>query len=319
MPLRLAFMGTPDFAVPVLEALVAGGHELAAIYTQPPRPTGRGHRTQPSPVQARAEALGIPAYHPTSLKPAEIQEAFAALRLDAAVVAAYGLILPRPILAAPRLGCLNVHASLLPRWRGAAPIQRALMAGDAETGVTIMAMEAGLDTGPMLLKGVVPIEADTTAAGLTETLAALGARLIVEALEGVAAGTLKAETQPAEGVTYAAKLEREEGRIDWREPAAFIERRVRALNPWPGTSFSVGEERIKLLAARVEPLDAAMGSSEADPAFAAPAPGTVIDSDFGIACGQGVLRPLLLQRPGRGPVERRAFLNGLTIRKGNQL
>lgn len=302
--LRLAFMGTPDFAVPVLDALIEAGHCVAAVYSQPPRPTGRGHHTQPSPVQTRAVALGIPVHHPTSLKPAEEQRAFAALDLDAAVVAAYGLILPKPILAAPRLGCLNVHASLLPRWRGAAPIQRALLAGDGETGVTIMQMEAGLDTGPMLLTGTVPIGPKTTASSLHDQLAALGAKLIVEALEGVAAGTVSATPQPEAGVTYAAKLDRDEARLDWREDAGFLERKVRALTPWPGVWFMLGTERIKVLAASVE-----AGGITASP-------GTVIDGDLGIACAHGVFRPTVLQRPGRGPVERRAFLNGTPIPSG---
>jgi len=295
-------MGTPDFAVPVLDALVAAGHEIAAVYSQPPRPTGRGHKTQPSPVQARAEALGIAVRHPVSLKPEEEKAAFAALDLDAAVVFAYGLILPRAILDAPRLGCLNVHGSLLPRWRGAAPIQRALLAGDAETGITIMQMDAGLDTGAMLLKGIVPIGPSATAQSLFNALTALGARLILPALDGVAAGTLKPEPQPEAGVTYAAKLTREEGVLDFRQDIATLDRKIRALNPWPGVWFEYQGERIKLLAASVEDGHGT--------------PGTVIDDDLGIACGTGVLRPTLLQRPGRGPVERRAFLNGTKIDPG---
>ena len=305
--LRLAFMGTPDFAVPCLDALVEAGHDVVAVYSQPPRPTGRGHRTQPSPVQARAEALGIEARHPLTLKSADEQAAFAALDLDAAVVAAYGLILPKPILAAPRLGCINVHASLLPRWRGAAPIQRALLAGDAETGVTIMQMEAGLDTGPMLLAEAVPIGPDTTAPALQAELAALGAGLIVAALDGVAAGTLQPRPQPEAGVTYAAKLSRADSVLDWQLPAAALERQIRALTPWPGVSIELGGEKIKLLAAEAE-------ATRAD----AP-PGTVIDADLGIACGTGVLRPRLLQRPGRAPVDRRAFLNGTRVAPGTVL
>jgi len=300
--LRLAFMGTPDFAVPILEALVAAGHEIAAVYSQPPRPTGRGHKTQPSPVQARAEALGLPVRHPISLKPDEEKAAFAALRLDAAVVAAYGLILPRAILEAPRLGCLNVHGSLLPRWRGAAPIQRALLAGDAETGITVMQMDVGLDTGAMLLKGTVPIGPDATAQSLHDTLATMGADLIVQALGAVAKGTLAAEPQPEAGVTYAAKLTRDEGALDFREDAALLDRKIRALNPWPGVWFDYQGERIKLLAARVETGHGV--------------PGTILDQDLAIACGSGVLRPTLLQRPGRAPVERRAFLNGTKIDSG---
>ncbi|MGB8843963.1 MAG: methionyl-tRNA formyltransferase [Aliidongia sp.] len=304
--LRLAFMGTPDFAVPVLDALVEAGHEVASVYSQPPRPTGRGHRTQPSPVQARAETLGLAVRHPTSLKPPEIQAEFAALGLDAAVVAAYGLILPRAVLDAPRLGCLNVHASLLPRWRGAAPIQRALLAGDETTGVTIMQMEAGLDTGPMLLAESIPISLTTSATALQAELAALGARLILDALDGVAAGTLQPQPQPETGVTYAAKLTRADAVLDWHEPATALERRIRALTPWPGVSIPLGGERLKLLAAKVE-------------AGPEGAPGTVIDDDLGIACGQGVLRPALLQRPGRGPVDRRALLNGMKIPRGTIL
>lgn len=305
--LRLAFMGTPDFAVPVLDALARAGHEIACAYSQPPRPTGRGHRTQPSPVQARAEALGIPVRHPLSLRPAEAQAEFAALDLDAAVVFAYGLILPKPILEAPRLGCLNIHASLLPRWRGAAPIHRAVLAGDAETGITIMQMDQGLDTGPMLLVETVPIGPETTAPALLDTLSTLGARMIVEALDGVAAGTLHAVAQPSEGVTYAAKLSKADSVLDWQESGTALERRIRALTPWPGVSFGLGEERIKLLGAVAE-----AGAPGA-------APGTVIDDDFGIACGDGVFRPTLLQRPGRAAVDRRAFLNGLKVPKGTVL
>ncbi|GGF08743.1 methionyl-tRNA formyltransferase [Aliidongia dinghuensis] len=304
-PLRLAFMGTPDFAVPVLGGLVRAGYEIAAVYCQPPRPTGRGHKTQPSPVQARAEALGLPVRHPVSFKPEEEKAAFAALGLDAAVVAAYGLILPRAILEAPRLGCLNVHGSLLPRWRGAAPIQRAIMAGDPATGITIMQMDVGLDTGAMLLRGTVPIGPETTAESLHDALAALGAELIVPALDGVAAGTLVPEPQPEDGVTYAAKLTREEGALDFREDAAALDRKIRALNPWPGVWFEHQGERIKVLAAQPEAGDGA--------------PSTVIDDDLGIACGTGVLRPTLLQRPGRAPVERRAFLNGTRIAAGEVL
>jgi methionyl-tRNA formyltransferase len=305
--LRLAFMGTPDFAVPILEALVAAGHDLAVIYCQPPRPTGRGHRTQPSPVQVRAEALGLEVRTPLSLKTEAALQEFAAFSLDAAVVAAYGLILPRPILAAPRLGCLNVHASLLPRGRGAAPIQRALIEGDAETGVTIMQMEAGLDTGPMLLVETLPIAADASGASLQAALSAIGARLIVVALDGVAAGTLSAVPQPEAGVTYAAKLSRADSVLDWRASAMALERRVRALTPWPGVSIGLGGERVKLLAAEAE-----IGSGGVPRGV----PGTVIDNDFGIACGDGVLRPNLLQRPGRAAVERRAFLNGIKVPPG---
>ena len=297
-------MGTPDFAVSAFDALARAGHELVAVYTQPPRPTGRGHKTQPSPVQIRAETLNIPVHHPVSLKSAEEQARFAALNLDAAIVAAYGLILPQAILAAPRLGCLNIHASLLPRWRGAAPIQRAILAGDTVTGVTIMQMDAGLDTGPMLLRAEFPITDTTTAATLHDALAELGSRLIVEALEGLNSGSLHPIPQPEDGVTYAAKLARDEGRLDWTLSAEEIGRRVRALNPAPGVWFEWGDERIKLLA-----LDSIESASSA-------APGTVLDDDLLIRCGAGAIRPALLQRPGRQALGRQAFLRGLAIRQG---
>ena len=304
-PLRLAFMGTPDFAVPIMRALIAAGHQVIAVYTQPPRPAGRGHREQPSPVQRAAEAAGIPVHAPARLDAAE-QEKFRALGLDAAVVAAYGLILPRQVLEAPRLGCLNVHASLLPRWRGAAPIQRAILAGDQETGVTIMQMDAGLDTGPVLLSESVPLGPETTATSLHDQLAALGARLIVRALAGRADGTLASRPQPAEGVTYAKKLGRDEGRLDWSKPAAELERAVRALNPAPGVWFERAGERIKVLAA-----------SLADPADAPP--GTVLHDALAIACGTGALRLTRLQRAGRAAVDAEAFLRGYALPPGTRL
>ncbi len=304
--LRLAFMGTPDFAVPSLRALVAAGHDLAAVYCQPPRPAGRGHRPQPSPAQQAAEALGIPARWPARLDAAAAAE-LAALGLDAAVVAAYGLILPKSVLAAPRLGCLNIHASLLPRWRGAAPIQRAILAGDAETGITIMQMDEGLDTGPMLLQQALPIGPATSAGDLHDALAALGARLIVAALADVAEGRLAPRPQPGEGVTYAKKLRREEGALDWRRDAVFLERAVRAFDPWPGTWFEHAGERIKVLAAAlVAPAPGA-------------APGTVLDGELAVACGQGALRLARLQRPGRAPQEALAFLRGHAIPAGTML
>ena len=304
--LRLAFMGTPDFAVPSLRALAAAGHEVAAVYTQPPRPAGRGHKPQASPVQACAEAEGWPVRAPTSLKDASEQAAFAALGLDAAVVVAYGLILPRAVLRAPRLGCLNVHASLLPRWRGAAPIQRAIMADDAETGITIMQMDEGLDTGPILLREAVPIEAETTAADLHDTLAVLGARLIVEALEGLAAGILTPRPQPETGVTYAAKLTKADGRLDWRRPAEELARQVRALAPWPGATIEAGGERLKVL------------SAEAVDGASAP-PGTVLDDAFTVACGGGVLRLTRLQRPGKAPMAAADLVRGFPVPCGMRL
>ncbi len=304
--LRLAFMGTPDFAVPTLRALLEAGHEIAAVYCQPPRPAGRGHKLQPSPVQRFAGEAGLPLRHPVKLTPDEA-ESFAALKLDAAVVAAYGLILPKAVLAAPRLGCLNVHGSLLPRWRGAAPLQRSILAGDAETGITIMQMDAGLDTGPMLLKGSVPIGPRTTAAELHDKLAEMGARLAVEALEGVASGSLKPEAQPPEGSTYAKKLDRDEGRVDWRRPAAELDRVVRALNPWPGVWFEIGTERVKLLDAEPVP-----GKGNAEP-------GTVLDDRLTVACGEAALRCLMLQRAGGKPADAASFLRGHAVPTGSLL
>jgi len=307
--LDLVLMGTPAFAATILGALVDAGHRILAVYTQPPRPAGRGHRLQPSPVQLLAARRRLAVRCPVNLRTQETQAAFAALAADAAVVAAYGLILPRPVLTAPRLGCLNVHASLLPRWRGAAPIQRALLAGDAETGITIMQMEEGLDTGPILLQEAVPIRPGTTAGGLSAELAVLGARLIVAALDGVAGGTLVPRPQPREGVTYAHKIGREDGRLDWRRPAATLERQVRALDPWPGAffegpGFRAAGERIRIL------------SAVALPRCSMSAPGTVLDEQLSIACGEGVLRPLRLQRPGRAPLDTPAFLRGYPIAAG---
>ena len=300
-------MGTPEFAATVLGGLIEAGHRIRAVYTQPPRPAGRGHRLQPSPVQALAERHGLPVHSPTSLRGAEAQGEFAALSVDAAVVAAYGLILPAPVLQAPRLGCLNVHASLLPRWRGAAPIQRAILKGDRETGVTIMQMDEGLDTGPTLLQEAVPIGLTTNAGELTERLADLGAGLMLRALERVARGTLAARPQPEEGVTYAAKLRREEAWLDWRKPAAALERQVRAFDPWPGAYFLGRGERIRVLRA------------EALPGGTAAAPGTIIDEHLTIACGQGALRPLILQRAGRGALDTAAFLRGFALPPGTVL
>jgi len=306
-PLRLVFMGTPDFAVPSLRALLDAGHEVVCVYSQPPRPAGRGQQVQKSPVHRFADERGIPVRTPKTLRTPETQAEFADLGADAAVVAAYGLILPQPVLDAPRLGCLNVHGSLLPRWRGAAPIQRAILAGDAETGITIMQMDIGLDTGAMLLKGAVAITAETTASTLHDALADLGARLIVEALDGLAAGRLSAEPQPEDGVTYAAKLTREDGRLDWTRDAAFVERQVRALTPWPGCWFDVGSERIKVL--------------KAEPAPDAPraAPGTVLDERLTIACDGGAVRLTLVQRPGKAPVDGAAFLRGFHLPPGTVL
>ena len=303
--LDLAFMGSPEFAVPVLAALLEAGHRVRAAYTQPPRPAGRGQRTTPSPVHAFAEDRGIPVHAPESLKEGETQAAFAALGLDACVVAAYGLILPGPLLAAPRLGCLNVHASLLPRWRGAAPVERAILAGDEESGVTIMLMDEGLDTGPILLTEATPIGAESTAAGLTGALSEVGAGLMVRALEGLAQGTLDPRPQPALGVTHAPRIEKAEGRIDWSRQAPELERQVRALNPRPGVWFSHAGRRIKMLAARVVEGEGT--------------PGAVLDGRMTIACGAGALRPLRLQRAGKKPQSAEEFLLGAPLAPGTVL
>ena len=306
MSLRLAFMGTPDFAVPSLAALLRAGHEVVAVYTQPPRPAGRGHRPSTSPVHRFAESRGIPVRTPASLKPEEVRAAFADLGLDAAVVAAYGLLLPRPVLAASRLGCINVHASLLPRWRGAAPIQRALLAGDDRTGITIMQMDEGLDTGPMLLAKAVPIGPATTASELHDALSALGGELLVPALAGLADGSLRPTSQPVEGVTYAAKVTREDGRLDWRD-ASYAERQVRALVPWPGVWFDAPGERIKVLAA--ERVADARGPA-----------GQVLDDRLTVACGAGgALRLTSVQRPGRSPMTAAEMLRGFPLPAGTML
>jgi methionyl-tRNA formyltransferase len=300
--LRIIFMGTPDFAVPALRALHAAGHEIACAYTQPPRPAGRGKKLSPSPVQVAAEALGVPVRSPRSLRNPEAQTDFAALNADVAVVAAYGLILPQPVLDAPRHGCLNIHASLLPRWRGAAPIHRAVMAGDAETGVTIMQMEAGLDTGPMLHKVTVPVGRKTTGALFGE-LGDVGAAAMVAVLADLAA--FPPEVQDDAAAIYAPKIDKAEAKIDWTQDAETIERLVRGLAPFPGAWFELGEERVKLLLAEV-----IEGSG---------APGTVLDADFTIACGSGAIRPLKLQRAGKPVLERGEFLRGRAVAAGTVL
>jgi methionyl-tRNA formyltransferase len=309
--LRLAFMGTPDFALPCLEALAAAGHEIICVYSQPPRPAGRGHRAKPSPVQALAEVQGWPLRTPMSLKDPTEEAAFAALNLDAAVVVAYGLILPASMLTAPRLGCLNLHASLLPRWRGAAPIQRAILAADRETGVTIMRVDQGLDTGPILLQEAVPLGPRNTAQELHDDLARLGADLMVQALERLDQGRLAPRPQPDQGATYAAKLGRTESRLDWRLSAAELDRRVRALSPWPGAVAVLpgqkGPETIKVLAVEVLPLGADAG------------PGTLLDDRLTIACGKGALRLLRVQRPGKAPLDAAAFLRGFPLAPGARL
>lgn len=315
--LRLAFMGSPAFALPTLQALLDAGHHVVCAYTQPPRPAGRGRTLRQCPVQAFAEARGIAVHTPKSLRDADEQSRFAELALDAAVVAAYGLILPKAILAAPRLGCFNVHASLLPRWRGAAPIQRAILAGDAETGVSIMRVEAGLDTGPVLLTGRVPITSTTTGGALHDDLATLGAGLMVDALAGIAAGTLFEVPQPEIGVTYADKIGTDDERLDWSRPAAVLERSVRALAPTPGVWFEHQGERIKVLASQAVDGDDPPGSGPGTGPGAAP--GTVIDTAPTVACGTGALALLRLQRPGRKPLDGATFLRGYPLPPGTCL
>lgn len=294
--MRVIFMGTPDFSVPALRA-IAAEHEVVAVYSQPPRAAGRGQKPRPSPVHKAAEELGLPVRTPERLKSPEDQAEFAALQADVAVVVAYGLILPQPVLDAPRLGCLNIHASLLPRWRGAAPIHRAIMAGDSETGVAIMQMEAGLDTGPVLAETRTPITAEDTTATLHDRLSAMGAELIVATLARL---PLPATPQAEGGVTYAQKIDKAEARIDWDQPASQIDRQIRALSPFPGAWIMLGSERIKLLQSRV-----VQGSGQ---------PGEVI-SGFTIACGEGAVEIITAQREGKRPMPASEILRGLTLPK----
>lgn len=305
--MRVAFMGTPAFSVLALNAIQRAGHEVVAVYTQPPRPAGRGKKLQSSPVQQAAELMHIPVRHPASLRDPTEQAAFADLRLDAAVVVAYGLILPKPILDAPVHGCLNIHASLLPRWRGAAPIQRAIEAGDSETGVSIMQMDEGLDTGPVVLEEPVPIYHRSTAKDLHDALATLGARLIEEALAGLGTGALHPRPQPSEGATYAHKLTKAEGELNWSDNTILLDRRVRAFNPVPGCWFMRGEERIKVLEA-LPTLPEKTGP-----------PGTILEPDATVACGAGALRLMKVQRPGKSPVTGEEFLRGVGLSVGDAL
>ena len=299
--MRLVFMGTPDFAVETLKALIASGHDIACVYSPPPRPAGRGLAERPSPVHAFATAQGIEVRTPTSLKSADEQARFAELDADAAVVVAYGLLLPKPVLDAPRLGCFNVHASLLPRWRGAAPIQRAIISGDNESGVTIMRMEEGLDTGPMCKVGRIAITPTTTAQTLHDELAALGAQLMVEVL---AQDTISATPQPADGVTYAKKIDKAEARIDFTKSAVEVRNHIHGLSPFPGAWFAMNGTRIKVLLCEVV-------SSHGTP-------GTFLDDALTIACGSGAIRLLKLQREGKGAMEATDFLRGFPIASGTE-
>ena len=293
--MRVIFMGTPDFSVPVLEALTTE-HEVVAVYSQPPRPAGRGKKERPSPVHARAEALGIEVRTPLNFKAEADRAALAALNADVAVVVAYGLILPQAVLDAPHHGCLNIHASLLPRWRGAAPIHRAIMAGDAETGICIMQMEAGLDTGPVLLREATPIGETETTGALHDRLSSMGARMILEALDRLE--TLTPEPQPEAGVTYASKIDKAEARIDWSRPASELVRQINGLSPFPGAWCEIAGERVKLL--------------RAAPAEGSGAPGEVLGG-FTLACGTGALEILDAQREGKRPMPAAEILKGLTL------
>ncbi len=297
--MRIVFMGTPEFSVGVLDALVGAGHEIACVYTRAPRPAGRGKKDRPSPVQARAEAMGLEVRHPKSLRTPEAQAEFAALNADIAVVVAYGLILPPAVLDAPARGCLNIHASLLPRWRGAAPIQRAIMAGDAETGVCIMQMEAGLDTGPVLLRRAIPIGAEETAGDLHDRLSVLGAEAIVEALARL--DELVPEVQPEAGVTYAEKIDKAEARVDWSQDAAVIDRQIRGLSPFPGAWTMIGGARVKLVRSRM-----AEGSG---------APGAVL-AGLVVACDSRAVEITEVQPEGKPRMSAEAYLRGARIPAG---
>jgi methionyl-tRNA formyltransferase len=306
MPLRLIFMGTPDFAVPTLLTLHAAGHEIVAVYTRAPKPGGRrGLDLVPTPVEREAVKLGLKVLTPKSLRNDEAQAEFAAFNADAAIVVAYGLILPKPILEAPRLGCFNVHASLLPRWRGAAPIHRAIMAGDAETGVTIMQMDEGLDTGAMTMREAMPIAADATTGELHDALAAMGARLMPVALAAADRGTLNATPQPAGGVTYAEKIAKSESRIDWSRPARDVHNHIRGLSPFPGAWFEFDGARVKV-------LRSTLGSGSG-------APGTALDDHLTIACGDGAVRLVQVQREGKKAMSAEEFLRGTAVSKGTQV
>lgn len=301
--MRIIFMGTPDFSVPVLEALVDAGHDVVAVYSQPPRPAGRGKKDRPSPVQSKAEALGLTVRYPASVRTDEALAEFQALNADIAVVVAYGLILPQSILYAPKRGCLNIHASLLPRWRGAAPIHRAIMAGDGETGVCIMQMEAGLDTGPVLSRHTVSIGESKTTQQLHDRLSDIGATAIVDALAQL--DQLDAQPQPDDGVTYAAKIEKSEAAIDWSKPAIEVDRLVRGLSPFPGAWFEMNGTRVKVL-----------GSTLVEHSGTA---GCVLDDELTVACGEGAIRLTKLQRAGKSAQDAEQFLNGWPLPAGTQL
>lgn len=308
-PLRLVYMGTADFAVPSLQALAQSRHEVVAVYTQPARPAGRGMKARPSPIERLSLALDVPVHTPVTLKEETARAALASLDADLAVVAAYGLILPQAILDIPRMGCINLHGSRLPRWRGAAPIQRAILAGDRESGVTIIQMEAGLDTGPMLAMETVPIGVTTTAQELHDRLAELAATMVVEAVDRLALGETDATEQPNEGAVYAQKIEKAEGHIDWHRSASQIDRQIRALNPWPGCWTELDGRRLRVLGGR--PLEGQQSSTAS--------PGTVLDDALTVACGNGVLRIERLQRAGGKPMTAAELLRGFPVSPGARL
>ncbi len=306
--MRLVFMGTPDFSVPILDALCTN-HDVVAVYAQPPRAAGRGQKERVSPVHARANDLGLPVSTPKSLKKTAAQEEFSAHNADIVVVAAYGLILPQAVLDAPRFGCINVHASLLPRWRGAAPIQRAIMAGDTETGVTIMQMDAGLDTGSMLMMEKLPIDESATAGDLHDGLSVMGAQLICRALIDIGAGFTNPRPQPEDGVTYADKIDKAEAAVTFDTTASAVVRHIHGLSPFPGAFVDVDGQRIKIL--RAEAINGPSSSREEV--------GTVLDDHFTVACETGAVRPLRVQRAGKGPVDVASFLRGFELRPGTRL
>ena len=305
--LKLIFMGTPEFALPTLKALTASRHEVVAVYTQPPRPAGRGHKDKPSPVHVYALSQGLPVHTPVSLKDPAIQQQFREHHADAAIVAAYGLLLPQAILDGTRMGCINVHPSLLPRWRGAAPIQRTVMAGDKETAVVIMQMNAGLDTGDMLMVERYGIADGMNAGQLHDTLAEMAGPMVLHTLEGSQNGTIAAVKQPEAGVTYAKKITKEECRIDWKEPASVIRNKILGLSPHPGAYFMYKGEAIKILNAETVHTPSSR------------APGTIVSNDLIVACGEHTLRPLTLQRPGKKPMPALEMLKGYAIPEGTIL
>lgn len=302
--LRIIFMGTPDFAVPALHALHDAGHEVAAVYCQPPKPANRGQKLQKTPIHLAAEELGLTVKTPTTLRHEDTQKELVQFRADLIVVAAYGLILPQKVLDMPRLGCMNIHGSLLPRWRGAAPIHRALLAGDKETGITIMQMDAGLDTGNMLLKKSILITDTDTSQTIHDALSAMGAELITQAVDLASENKLAPQKQPQDGLTYAEKLSRDEGEIDWNDTAEIIERKIRAFTPWPGSFFKHGDEMIKVLKAEI--ITCPQQS-----------PGTLLNTDFTVACGTNALRLSCVQRAGKKPTDGASALRGMRLELGH--